>query len=490
MAEFEPPALRRDGCSRRRFIGMAAAGAAAACSLPVPARQPATPIEGGWEHAGEVIGQLREPEFASREFPITGYGAVADSGKDASDALAMAIADCHRSGGGRVVVPAGEFRCGPIHLLSNVNLHLESDSTLSFYTDPERYLPAVFTRWEGMELMNYSPLVYARGQQNIAVTGSGTLQGNADDATWWPWKGPHKERHWTLVPGQDQAPARKRLEKETEAGAPVAQRLHGDGSWLRPPMLQTYDCQRVLIEGVTIRNSPFWLIHPVLCEDVTVRNVRCISHGPNSDGCNPESCNRVLIEGCVFDTGDDCIAIKSGRNADGRRLGIPSQNIVIRDCEMRAGHGGVVIGSEISGGVRNVYAERCQMSSPELERALRIKTNSVRGGVLEHLYYRDITVGEVGDVLVINFHYEEGDAGEFDPLVRHVQLENVTVDRATRVFQVRGFARNPIRDLKLQNLLVRQAADCGIIEHVDHLFHADVSVNGKGFNVACPQLDW
>jgi polygalacturonase len=457
-----------------------AAGALGGCA-PGPGAAATAGRSAGWGEAQRIRAAIALPDFPDRDFDVTAYGARGDGSSDSSAAIAAAIAACHQAGGGRVLVPAGVFVSGPIHLRSNVNLHLRKGAEISFVTDPDRYLPPVFTRWEGMELMSYSPLVYARGEENIAVTGEGVLNGNADDRTWWPWKGPHSEQHWEVYPGQDQAPARRQLEQQAEAGVPVAERVHGAGSWLRPPLLQVYDCRRVLIEGVTLRDSPFWLIHPVLCQDVTVRGVTCSSHGPNSDGCNPESCDRVLIEHCDFDTGDDCIAIKSGRNADGRRLATPSRNIVIADCRMRAGHGGVVIGSEISGGVHNVYAERCHMSSPELERALRIKTNSMRGGVIEHIRYRDITVGEVKDVLVINFFYEEGDAGAFDPIVRDVEIRDVTVEKAGRVFQVRGFEREPVQDLRLINLSVAQADRIGVIEHVRGLSVESVSINGAPY---------
>jgi len=469
--------------SRRNFLSLAvsaiALGAVSGCASTVP-HAPEI-VDADWDEALRIRESIAKTDFPQRDFPITAHGAVGDGHTDCSAAIAAAIAACHRAGGGRVVVPAGVYVSGPIHLLSNVNLYLDAAAEVSFVTDPERYLPPVFTRWEGMELMNYSPLVYARGQKNIAVTGAGVLNGNADNATWWPWKGPHPEQHWDNVPGEDQAPARRRLEEQAEAGVEVKDRVYGAGSWLRPPLLQFYDCRRVLVEDVTLRDSPFWLMNPVLCQDVVIRGVRCNSHGPNSDGCDPESCDRVLIENCEFDTGDDCIAIKSGRNADGRRLAVPSSNIVIADCRMRAGHGGVVIGSEISGGVNNVFAERCQMSSPDLERALRIKTNSVRGGVIERIRYRDITVGDVRDVLVINFFYEEGDVGQFDPIVRDVEVRGLQVANAGRVFQVRGFERDPVRDLRLVDVDVARAGEVGIIENVRGLQLASVTINGRPY---------
>ncbi|MBL4630025.1 MAG: glycoside hydrolase family 28 protein, partial [Paraglaciecola sp.] len=378
-----------------------------------------------WELAEQIKSSIVVPTFQDKTFDITTFGAVNNGVFNNTLAIKNAIKACHEAGGGKVLVPAGKYLTGAIHLLSNVNLHLADNAILSFSTDPQHYLPEVFTRWEGLEMMGYSPLIYAYQQQNIAITGNGTLQGNADNQTWWPWKGPHKEGHWQLIEGQEQKPARDQLMKDAEAHVPVSERMYGDGAFLRPPFIQPYQCENVLIEGITIKNSPFWLLNPVLCKNVTVSAVTFLSHGPNSDGCDPESCDHVLIKNCLFDTGDDCIAIKSGRNADGRRVATPCQNIVIEDCHMKEGHGGVVIGSEISGGVNNVFVQNCTMDSPDLERAIRIKTNSVRGGVIEHIRVRDIEVGTVKNAIVINFFYEEGDAGKFDPTVRDIKIERL-----------------------------------------------------------------
>lgn len=180
-----------------------------------------------------------------------------------------------------------------------------------------------------------------------------------------------------------------------ETGVPVTKRVFGAGHYLRPQFIQPYRCKNVLIEGVTIVNSPMWELHPVLCTNVIVRNVKINSHGPNNDGCDPESCTDVLIENCDFDTGDDCMAIKSGRNADGRRLKAPTQNIIVRDCQMKDGHGGITVGSEISGGVRNLFAENCKLDSQNLDHALRVKNNAMRGGLLENLHFRNITVAKL-----------------------------------------------------------------------------------------------
>jgi polygalacturonase len=432
-----------------------------------------------WEQAQKIVRKTKVPRFPKRDFLVTDFGAKTDASNN-SQAFANAITACHQSGGGRVVVPKGEFITGPIHLLSNVNLHLDEGCTLLFSTNPKDYLPAVFTRWEGMELMGYSPLVYAYQQENIALTGKGTLNGQANENTWWPWKGGKSARK---DGGPNQDAARKQLEQDTQTNRPVSERIYADGAQLRPPFVQFYSCNTCLIEDVTITHAPFWLIHPVLSQNVTVRGVTCASLGPNSDGCDPESCKNVVIENCSFDTGDDCIAIKSGRNADGRRINVPSENIVIRNCKMRNGHGGVVIGSEISGGARNIFAENCEMSSPDLERGLRFKTNSVRGGTIENVYFRNIDIGDVQTAIVIDFDYEEGDAGAFTPHVKNIEVRNLRCKNAKQIFNVKGYQRSPIENLHLFDVQFDQAADVGKLEFMDGFLAKNVSISGKPFSI-------
>lgn len=438
------------------FVALAIVFASAGCrncwqnACTAGDQLPARSAAPEWERVGGILERIQPPEFPKREFSIVDYGAVPDGRTDSSAAIGRAIAVCARSGGGRVVVPPGEFITGPIHLKSRVNLHLDRGATLKFKTDSSAYLPAVPTRFEGMECWNYSPLIYAFEQQDIAVTGAGVLDGQADPENWWPWKG-KTEYGWRSGDPQQKI-ARDRLIKMVEDEIPVAQRRFGNGDYLRPSFIQPYRCRNVLIEGVRIRRSPMWEIHPVLCTNVTVRGVHIVTHGPNNDGCNPESSRDVLIENCWFDTGDDCIAIKSGRNNDGRRLDAPAENIVIRRCRMKDGHGGVTVGSEISGGCRNVFVEDCEMDSPNLDRALRFKSNAVRGGVVEGVFVRNVTIGRVGDaVLQVDFVYEEGAKGPHKPVLRNLVIEQVTVARAARVLDVRGFPGSEIHNVRLIN---------------------------------------
>ncbi len=459
--------------TRRRFT---AAAALIAARPGLRAAQPGQ--ETGWAYAARLLERIRPPRFPDRDFDITRYGARGDGEHDSTEAIAAAIRACHEAGGGRVIVPNGAWLTGPIHLRSGVNLHLEAGATLRFHTDPKRYLPVVPAFWEGMECRNYSALIYALDQKDIAVTGSGVLDGQASCERWWPWKG-RTNCGWSKG-APHQGPARDQLMRMVEEGVPPEERVFGEGGYLRPNFLEFFRCRNVLVEGVAIRNSPMWEIHPVLCANVTVRGVQIVSHGPNNDGCDPECSRDVLIEDCLFDTGDDCIAIKSGRNADGRRIGVPSENILIRNCVMKDGHGGVTIGSEISGGARHIYAERCRMDSPHLDRVLRLKTNAMRGGTLEHIYMRDIEVGQVADALLhIDFFYEEGTRGPHLPLVRRIEMENIRCRRTRYGVYIRGFEKSPVRDVVLRNWEVDEAPGGNVIEHASGIRAEGLLIAGR-----------
>jgi polygalacturonase len=459
-----------DTPSRRTFVKSLAAGVLLARPVDALAAAPKT----GWDLVPEILRRIKPPTFPARDFDVTKYGAKGDGTTDCTAAFRDAVAACNKAGGGRVVVPAGKFLTGPIHLKSNVNLHVTKDATILFTTDTKAYLPQVLTRFESTELMGYSPFIYALDQQNIAVTGEGTLDGQASEENWWKWKGGRGRGEGTQVP------ARNRLVEMAEKNVPVARRVFGEGDFLRPNFIQPYRCRNVLVEGVTIVRSPMWEINPTLCTNVTVRGVRISSHGPNNDGCDPDSCRDVLIENCTFDTGDDCIAIKSGRNADGRRLHVPSENIIVRGCQMKDGHGGVTIGSEISGHVRNVFAEKCTMDSPNLDRALRFKNNALRGGVLEHIYMRDVTVGTVADaVLSVDLYYEEGQDGPFEPVVRDVEMRNVTSKKSTYGLYMRAYPRSDISNIRVLDCQFDGVAKGNVTDGVRQLMVRGTTMNGK-----------
>lgn len=436
-----------------------------------------------WDQLPAILENIKAPEFPDRTFNIKDFGAMEGGETDASDAIAAAIDACVEAGGGKVLVPAGDFATGPIHLKSNVNLHLESGARLLFSTDPKDYLPLVYTRWEGVELMNYSPLIYAFEEENIAITGEGTLDGQANETNWWPWKGKKEYGYIEGNPQQEDADKRHALFQMAEDNVPVEERRFGEGFYLRPQFVQPYACKNVLIQGVKIVNSPMWILNPVLCENVIIDGINVESSGPNSDGCDPESCKNVLIKDCYFNTGDDCIAIKSGRNADGRRINIPSENIIIQNCKMADGHGGVVIGSEISGGVKNVFAENCEMNSPHLDRALRIKTSSMRGGVIENIYLRNINVGQIAQqVIRVNMFYE--DSGAYIPKVRNISVENMTVDNGGKIgVLLEGYEVSPVENIKLKNVSINTVEKDYQFSNVKNISFENVTINGETVNI-------
>ena len=450
--------------NRREFLRYLALGSAGILFAPYAAFSGIDPWDSEYK---EILSRIDPPKFPSKKFNILAYGAKAGGLTDCTRSFARAIEACHAAGGGRVIVPKGVFLTGPITLRSNVNLHISKGATLKFTTDTKAY-PNVFSRWEGMECMNFSPFIYAFEQENIAITGEGTLDGQANNTYWWPWKGNKRDGWVEGAPRQHED--RDELYRMMRENVPVEKRTFGEGHYLRPQFIQPYRCKNVLIEGVKIINSPMWEVHPVLCENVTVRKIRVATHGPNNDGCNPESCKDVLIDECYFDTGDDCIAIKSGRNEDGRRLNVPSENIIIRNCTMKEGHGGITLGSEISGGVRNVFAIGNKLDSPDLWTALRVKNNASRGGVLENIYLKNTTVGTVSrSVVEIDFNYEEGSKGDHIPVVRNYIVENLTCKTGNMAVDLQGLDNAPLYDIRLTNCDFGSMAKPSIVKNVKNL---------------------
>jgi polygalacturonase len=428
-----------------------------------------------WRKVPQILARIKPPVFPAGDFDVREFGARGDGKSDNTEAFRKAIDACAKAGGGRVVVSKGEFETGAIDLKSNVNLHISGDATVRFSRDPDKY-PLVLTRFEGTELMNYSPFIYAFEQENIAITGSGTIDGNADAEHWWNWRS-------TRQPGSPPASAgasdKERLYDMVARKVPPQQRIFGDGHYLRPMFIQPYRSKNILIEGVRLLNSPMWQVTPCMCANVTVRNLYISASGPNTDGCDPDSCSDVLIENCFFNTGDDCIAIKSGRNDDGRRVNVPVENIVIRGCHMKNGHGGVTVGSEISAGARNIFAEHCQMDSPRLDVALRIKNNAARGGVIENVHARDITVGQVAQAAIsIDYYYDEGEKGAYKPVVRNITVEKMKTEKSRYAVYLRGFKNDPIGSLSLTNCEFDGVADGNVIENVSTISLHKVRING------------
>jgi polygalacturonase len=441
-----------------------------------------------WQKAEKILATIQEPKFPDKVYNVVDFGAKADGKTKNTKAIQAAIDKCSADGGGQVLVANGDYLTGAIHMKSNVDLHIEANAILRFSVDPKDYLPLVRTRWEGDDCYNYSPLIYADGQTNFAVTGKGILNGQGSNENWWPWKGNTKMGYVKGTPSQLDPNCRPKLKKYNDTQVPVEKRQMGEGFYLRPQFVSFIHCKNVKLEDFTIINSPFWVLHPLLSENVIVRNVTVNSEGPNNDGCDPESCKNVLIENCTFNTGDDCIALKSGRDFDGRRENAPIENVIVRNCHMRKGHGGVSMGSEIAAGCRNIFVENCQMNSPELNRAILIKTNNSRGGITDGVYVRNVTVGEVSDaILSINcsYHIDFEGEGKFIPTIKNVYLQNVTSKKSAYAIWLEGIKGiTCVDNINVENCVFSGVKGKNQIKDIGKVTLKNVVINGVPVNSA------
>ena len=431
-----------------------------------------------WKEMETVLARIVAPTFPDKDFVITDYY----NGTDTlyTGAIHAAIKAANEAGGGRVIVPTGTWKTGPIRLQSNVNLHLEDNATLLF-SDDVNLFPIVHTRWEGIECYNVQPLIYAEDCENIAVTGKGILDGQASRDNWYgPLTRGYMGEDGRFVNG------RNLLYAWNASETPVSERYLTRDCPARPQTINVLTCKNILLEDITIHRSPFWDIHPVLCTNVTMRRVTMDSHMGNNDGCDPESVTDMLFDECYFDTGDDCIAIKSGRDADGRRWNVPSKNIIVRNCKMLDGHAGVAIGSEISGGFENLWVENCEMNSPHLQRIIRVKSNPQRGGTVRNINVRNITVGECDlAILGIELRYGRTPSGPYPLDFRDITIENVTSQKSRYVVHVDGTDDA----IGVHNITFRNCDINGVTEpELSHIVGAEnvvfknVKVNGQPYS--------
>ena len=417
-----------------------------------------------WLLADDIVNSIIIPSFADRDYLITDFGAINDSTIDNRQSILDAINKCNQDGGGRVIIPQGVWLTnGPIHLKSNVHLFLSDGARLEFGTEPADYLPEVITRFEGTELYNYSPLIYAYQVTNIAITGDGVIDGNGRES-FVEWK--HKQDNDKAI-----------LRQMGNDGVPVYERVMGSGHFIRPSMIQPYGCTNILIEGITLVDSPFWVIHPTFCTNVTIRGVTVDSWNYNNDGVDPDACVNVLIEDCTFNCGDDAVAIKSGRDQDGWRNGQATENVVIRNCLMNSRANGLCIGSEMSGSVRNVFMENCKIG--EAASTIYFKSNLDRGGMIENVFVCNITI-ERANAACIRFESNyKGHRGNYYPtLFRNFVIRDVTCKKADHygLYAV-GIKGTPIQNILFENLTIEEAAIPAFTRHVSDFTFSRVMIN-------------
>ncbi|PTY05718.1 glycoside hydrolase [Opitutaceae bacterium EW11] len=403
---------------------------------------------------------LTRPSFPQRVVSIVDHGALPGGAVKNTDAFRRAIEACANAGGGRVLVPTGRWLTGPIHLRSHIELHLAEGAEVVFSDRFEDYLPVVLVRSGGVDLYNYSPLIYARDCEDVAITGPGRLDGNA--RAWWAWK--KKE---------SKEPARMARE-----GVPVKRRVFGTPeAAIRPSFVVFLNCRNVLLEGFTIGGGPNWTVHPIYSENVVIRRVHVLTDGPNNDGIDPDSCRNVLVEHCVFDTGDDCLVLKSGYNEDGWRVGRPTENVVMRWCSSKKGHGGLVVGSEMSGGVHNVYLHDCTFDGTD--HALRIKSRRDRGGVVENIWAENLTVRDMKyDVVVVTMDYGADPSrivAEKPPIFRNITVRNVIAERVPVAVQIDGLSESPVENLRFERLTISSTRGV-VARQVKNVEFSDVAI--------------
>lgn len=397
-----------------------------------------------WSKVPQILDEISAPVFPDREYNVIDFGAVPNREMNSRKAIQAAVDTCSSNGGGKVIVPNGEyFLNGPLHLKSNVNLHLAEGSVIFFGTNPEDYLPIVEVRWEGTRCLNYSPFIYAYREKNIAITGKGTIDGQ-QDKFWILWK---------LIQDKNKV----RLRTMGKNLVPLEERVFGKGHFLRPTLIEPYQCENVLIEGVTVKNSPFWTIHPVFCNNVIIRNVNIQPGQSNDDGIDPESCSYVLIENNDFYTEDDNIAIKAGRDNDAwiENGGQPTENVIIRNNIFHHCNAGAIsIGSEMSGGVRNIFTENNVMKN--VGRPFCIKSNTDRGGVVENIYHRNTKVDTCTEFVRIRLDYKGADAGKYPADFRNFFFENIEINFAGLGIHSLGLPEKEIENLFFNDIKIKE----------------------------------
>lgn len=412
----------------------------------------------------EILAKIRPAKLSENIINLHDHGAAGDSLTDCKPAFDRAMAWSKQHGGARIVVPAGTYIVnGPIHFVSNTSIDLQKGAKLIFSTRAEDYLPVVPTSWEGTLLNNYSPLIYAYQVENVAIIGQGIIDGNGKEgfSKWY----------------DRQKPAQMLSRKMNHDDTPLKERVFGQGHFLRPQLIQFFECKNILIEGVSIHNSPFWCVHFLKSENITARKVKFKAFNKNNDGFDPEYSKNILIEDIDFDNADDNIAIKAGRDHEGRKIGQSSENIIIRNCRFKGLHA-VVIGSEMSAGVQNVFVEDCSATG-YCKRGLYLKSNPDRGGFIRNIFVKNLSLKEVEDALFItSFYHEEGKGHQTE--IRDIEVENFRCEKANHAgLVIQGFPTKKVSNIAFSNVQIDSCQTAVSFSHTENIVFNDVVIGQK-----------
>ncbi|GLB48052.1 glycoside hydrolase [Neptunitalea sp. Y10] len=391
-----------------------------------------------------IVKSIQLPNIPDYTISITSFGGNGNGSYNNKKAFDKAIKKLAKKDGGTLTVPSGTYVInGPIHLISNMNLHLEDGAVLKFGSNPTDY-PLVYTSWEGTFLYNHSPLIYGNNLHDVAITGKGIIDGEAAD-TWLQWKPKENE---------DKLKSRDM----NHASTPIEERIFGNGHYLRPQLVQLVNSERILIEDITLEDAPFWCLHLLKCNSVTIKGIAYDAYNKNNDGIDLEYTSNVLIENVTFSNGDDNIAIKAGRDHEGRaNADTPSQNIVVRNCLFKGLHA-LVIGSEMSAGVKNVFVDDCKAHG-YLKRGIYFKTNRDRGGYIKDIYINNITFEDTEDCFYITANYH-GEGNGYNSKISDIVINNVSCKKASgTAVVIQGYKDSKVENVYLTNITVAKATN-------------------------------
>lgn len=409
----------------------------------------------------QILSRINVPEFPSQSFNVLDYGAKSDSIFNNKPAFDKAILACKNAGGGKVIIPEGQyFLEGPIHLESNLNLHLEEGAVLKFSSNPDHY-PLVFSSWEGTLLYNYSPFIYAYQKEYIAITGKGIIDGESSETF----------SKWHPLQKKDQLLSREM----NHNNVPYKDRIFGKGHFLRPQLIQLFECKNILVENVTLQDSPFWCLHLLKCENATIRGLHYDAQNKNNDGIDPEYSKDILIENISFNNSDDNVAIKAGRDHEGRFSKQKSENIIVRNCHFKGLHA-LVIGSEMSAGVRNVFVEDCDYVG-YVKRGIYLKSNPDRGGEISNIYVENVKFGEVLDCFMVTSNYHNQGEG-FPTTIKNIHLKNISCKKARNYgIYIKGHELKKVSDFTLDNFTVDNASRGVFVDYAENIQLNNVTIN-------------
>jgi len=422
------------------------------------------------------------PLFPDKYFSVVDFGAKEGGLEKCTQAFADAINKATKAGGGYVTVPKGKYLVGPIVLKDNVCLKFDDGTEIFFSTDTEDYLPAVLSRHQGIDCYKHSAFIYANGASNIGVIGKAVLHGQGK--TWWDYRKAIPKSEEPFVTLMEMA----------ENDVPLNERVFDDinKTLLAPCFIMPIYCKNILIEDISLKYGAYWTVNPVYCENVIIRNVSVETIGEygetrNGDGINISSCKNVLVEGCILNTGDDCITLKSGRGIDGYKKGIPTENVEIRNCVSLEGHGGVVIGSETSGGIRNIYVHDCEFNGTD--RGLRIKTARGRGDAIENIWFENVKMGKMlKEMIKIHMprytdRYPAHSLTRMTPRIRNLNFRNITCKEAGEyAIRIQGLPEMPIESITIENIDVESEQGILLIDAAAILIK-DIDIKPKDENI-------